>query len=503
MYPVCYFNRQFFGTLALLIASYCQMLPAQQPPLADPSDVASSVEATDVALLKQIEDRVLPLPLVAGVPRHETLADYYWETNVPLRYRLDEAVRAFDTHTPSTYRAMTVVAGSAGVGKTFVKRGVYNDLVPSDQIWKFDIHELFEQMASHGLTVPVPDVHHGDQVISRLLALTAQGREAFIEKLQQHSPAFVVVDSLDEVHPNDYYFVLDALERFALKGDRSFVHVVIFGRPLAFRDYLRRRQSQGMPHGLQAFVLHPPDFRTTGDLLVSSWNYDCWKYRLSRTDAKGESQAMTFSDFQRWCDRDFATSGEFADVSMKDKKSLCPNVRDELRRWTQRHRVVTSVLPNLAGNSMLREITEHHVHDQQTFDERIFMNEFFARWLERNTKSGDRPSRLKPGLLDLYVNLLEAVAVKYVDEGRVDRLGYFDVVDEDQVTIHHNGESVTVPVGTLLNHSGIVTLDPVLPVTQRYRFEPFWVHRHLVQSHHNRTKPHQPVNRITRKSSPR
>ena len=472
----------------LFLQSGCPELSAQDL-IKQPGTTSESPEtspSSGITLLRQIEDRVLPLPLVPGVPRHESLPDYYWETNVALKYRLDEAVRAFNTGRPSPYRAMTVVAGSAGVGKTFVKASVYHDSIPEDQVWKFDIRELFAEMASQGLAVAQPDVHHRDQVISRLLSLTDEGREAFMQKLEQRSPAFVVVDSLDEVHPDDYLFVLNALERFALQGDRKFIHVVIFGRPLAFHDYWRIRQSEGLPHGLRAYVLNPPDFRTTGDLLVSSWNYDCWKYRLARQNSKGQTQSMTFPDFQRWCECDFVTTGEFADVKFDQNKSLCPSVRDELQRWAQQHRVVVAVLPNLAGNSIVREIVEAHVENERSFNEREFMDEFFASWLERNTKSGDRPSRLKPGLLELYVKLLEAVAAKYVDQHRVDRLGYFDVLEQDQVVVQHDGESVSVSVRSLLNHSGVVTLDPVLPVAQRYRFEPVWVHRLLLQMHHER-----------------
>lgn len=445
-----------------------------------------SNELTAIARLRQIEERAMPLPLVKGVPRHESLGDYYWEANQSLRYRLDAALRAFHTGNPRPYRAMTLIAGSAGVGKTFVKRGIYNDSVADKQIWKFDIRELFEQMAEEELVVAQPDIQCRDQVISQLLSLTDQGRKQFIARLTQQAPKFVVVDSLDEVHPNDYRFVLEALEQFALKGNRDFIHVVICGRPLAFHDYLRTRQSRGMPHGLRAFVLNPPEFRTTGDLLVSSWNYGCWKHGLARTRSDGQTSALSFVDFERWCNLDFATSGAFGDVTFKQNNSLCPSVRDELRDWTSRHRVVTAVLPNLAGNSMLRDIVEAHVKSKQEFDEREFMNEFAARWLERNTRSGDRPSRLKPELLDLYMELLEQVAAKYVAENRINRLGFFDVVDDDHVTVQHSGQQVSVPVCELLDHSGVVTLDPVLPIAQRYRFEPFWMHRLLLTMHQDR-----------------
>ena len=436
-----------------------------------------------IAMLKRIEDRVLPLPLVTGVPRNESLSDYYWDANPGLRYRVDEAVRAFTSGKPAPFRALTLVAGTAGVGKTFVKRSVYSDSVPDETIWKFDIRELLGEWVEQQLAELKPDVCHGDRVINRLLSFTPEGRHEFVRQLEAKSSAFVVVDSLDEIHPDDYFFVLETLERFALHGAHDFIHVAVFARPLAFREYWRDRHSKGLPYGLAAYVLDPPDFRTTGDLCVSSWNYHCWKDGLSRVGADGQNRRMSFSDFQYWYEDGFPTTGDFANVTRKGNSDIRPEVDEELERWTRQHRVVLGVLPNLAGNSILREIVEANVLSGKEFDEREFMDEFFARWLERDTKTDDRPSRLKPEHLELYVKLLEAVAAKYIDEDRVDRLGYFDVVDDDRVVVEHDGSTVSVFVRQLLNRSGLVSLDPILPEAQRYRFEPFWIHRLLFQMH--------------------
>lgn len=458
-----------FGSLATSIA-------------AEPLDRATtkSDESSEIKLLKQIEERVLPLPLVEGVARHESLSNYYWETNIALRYRLDEAIRAFTSRKPARYRAMTIVAGPAGVGKTFTKHGVYAQWIPRDEVWKLDVHELFEEMAKKGLAKLKPDLGDHGYIISRLLTLNEEGRKEFARQLNQHTRSFLVVDSLDEIHPDDYYFVLNTLEQLALRRDRDFIHVVVFGRPLAFWEYWRDRRSEGLPDGLRGYILNPPDFRTTGDLLVSSWNYDCWKHKLSRGNSESNCRPMTLPEYTKWCKCDFATSGEFADVRYQPNKCIRPEVRDELLKWSQRHRVALAVFRNLAGNSILRDMVAESVEQEREFNDREFMNEFFARWLMRDTKTGDRPSRLKTENLELYLKLLEAVAVKYVRENRVSRLGYFDVVDDDHVVVEHEGKMVSVPVRRLLNRSGLVTLDPLLPVAARYRFKPFWIHRHLV-----------------------
>jgi hypothetical protein len=470
--------RQLAVAICLIVsASHCSDSSSQ--------DLGASYrQVAEIQLLRQIEDRVLPLPLVEGTPRNESLREYYWEANVDLRYQLDEAVRAFSTGRPNPFRAFTLVAGPAGIGKTFVKGGVYTDWIPQSEVWKFDIRELLGEFSERGLAELKPDIQHGDRVISRLLSMTDGGREEFARLIRVRTPSFLVVDSLDEIHPDDYFFVLDELEKFSLHGEREFIHVVLFGRPLVFRDYWRDRRTKGLPNGLRGFVLQPPEFRTTGDLRVSTWNFYCFRYKLSRLGFDGETRSMTFPDFEEWNSLNFPTADDFADVSFLENRCICPEVRDELESWAKQHRVVTAVLPNLAGNSIVRDLVDEHIAEERAFNERAFMDEFFARWLERDSKSGDRPSRVHSAeSLVLYEKLLEAVAAKYLDEHRVNRLGYFDVVDDDRVVVEHEGETVSVLVRRLLNRSGLVTLDPVLPVAQRYRFEPFWIHRHLLHKH--------------------
>ena len=476
------------GLTALLISVFVIS------PTAPAQDRSVMGQSEGIELLKQIEDRVLPLPLVDGAPRNESLRDYYWDANIELRYQLNEAVRAFTTRRPNPFRAFTLVAGPAGIGKTFVKGGVYTNWIPKSEVAKFDIRELLEEFATQGLAEKKPDIEYRGQVISRLLSMTREGRKEFIRLIREQAPSFLVVDSLDEIHPDDYFFVLEELERFSLHGDRDFVHVVLFGRPLVFRDYWRDRRSKGLPNGLRGFVLHPPEFRTTGDLRVSTWNYYCFKYKLSRLGFDGETRSMTFPDFEQWNALDFPTAEDFADVSFLENRCICPEVRDELESWASQHRVVSAVLYNLAGNSIVRDLVEEHIEDNRTFNERTFMDEFFARWLERDSKSGDRPSRSHgTEQLVVYQKLLEAVAAKYLDEHRVNRLGYFDVVDDDRVVVEHEGQTISVPVPRLLNRSGLVTLDPVLPVAQRYRFEPFWIHRHLLYQHLERQMSMSPT----------
>ncbi len=234
-----------------------------------------------VARLLHIERKLLPPGITTGPAQHASIADYYVEANAKLGARFEEARQAFADSQERPFHAMTLVAGPAGIGKTFIKRHVYGD-IPADKIWKFDIREMFEEMEQQGFAEVRPDLQLGDRVLNRMLALTPQGRKVFRRCLASQSAEFVVIDSLDEIHPDDYSFVLTQLESFALENDRRFIHLVVFGRPLAFRDYWQHRTENDRHPGLKFYLLHKPSFRTTGDMTVSNWNYDCWKHGLKR-----------------------------------------------------------------------------------------------------------------------------------------------------------------------------------------------------------------------------
>ena len=133
---------------------------------------------------------------------------------------------------------------------------------------------------------------------------------------------------------------------------------------------------------------------------------------------------------------------------------------------------------------MVREILLEQLKSGRSFDERRFMEDFLTRWLMRDTKSDDRPSQMKPEYLDVYLNLLETVAVKYSDSVQAD--GSFAVANGENVQVEFNGSGLAVSVKSLLNHSGLVTAEPFGEGKGRVRFEPLWLHRFLISRHARR-----------------
>jgi hypothetical protein len=144
------------------------------------------------------------------------------------------------------------------------------------------------------------------------------------------------------------------------------------------------------------------------------------------------------------------------------------------------------MLYNLAGNTMIREIAEGYALSGRPYDEREVMEAYLAAWLERETKTDGRPSAVKPAHLDLYMQLLEGVAAKYLDEDRLDEQGCFSVRYDDVIRASHEGRELRFPAFRILNRSGLKYLDPREPGSRKYRFEPVWLHRLLVEKYSER-----------------
>jgi len=232
----------------------------------------------------------------------------------------------------------------------------------------------------------------------------------------------------------------------------------------------------GVKRVVHGFVFRKPGFRRVGDIQVSNWNFDSWKFGLRRGSTQANAK-VSFSEYQAWCERGYGCDGEFADMIFDPNDHMRVEVRATLERWISEEPTVAAVISNLAANGMVRDILVDQLRAGKEFDERTFMDQFLTRWLERDTKSDDRPSLIKPTHLHAYLCLLENVAASYSSSVKAD--GTFSVPSDANVKVEMNGGDVMVSVKGLLNRSGLVTIQPFGKATNEYRFEPFWLHRFL------------------------
>jgi hypothetical protein len=305
------------------------VVASQVSPWACGQTTATPHEVRTAELLK-IEDRVLPPALVEGPAAHQTLPEYYWAANQPIRQRLDRSKTAYRSPQDRPFRAVTFIAGDAGVGKTFIKGEVVNKGVARDDIFRCDLRELYEHWDGQGFIEQRRDLYSGELVINTLPAIRDRSKQLLKKLLAAQTAHFYIIDSLDEVHPDDYVTNLQQVVEFTFNTDRPFVHVVVLGRPFSFREYWQTCRSQYERHDVELLMLEAPQLRTTGDLLVSSWNYHTWKYQLQLKTDDGESAMMSLDDYLNWTAFGFKRSGRFSSVTCESNDDMDPIVQRAL-----------------------------------------------------------------------------------------------------------------------------------------------------------------------------
>ena len=123
-----------------------------------------------------------------GPAQHETLPAYYWAANRELRQRFEQSRSVYEAGRPRPYHAVTLVAGAAGIGKSFLKDEVFRKNYPAECVCKFDLRELFAGWQAAGTTVEKPDLQCGAVALNRMLSL-AQPQQPQLVRFLASQPA--------------------------------------------------------------------------------------------------------------------------------------------------------------------------------------------------------------------------------------------------------------------------------------------------------------------------
>ena len=447
--------------------------------------IVAGAQPVETQGLQVIQANVLPPVLVEGPHQHESLPDYYLSANSELAFRFEQAKKAFENKQARPFRMVTLVAGDAGVGKTFLKKMVFSKHYPTEEVSRFDVKDLYQTWETTGMAFAKPDLFCRDVVLSAVPSMRDSNWQGLYDHLLKESASFYVIDSLDEVHPDDHVSLLKQVERFAFETDRDFVHVVVLGRGFAFRNYWEKAAGHYASSRLNLYMLEAPNFQTTGDLLVSTWNYHRYAHKL-RWKSDPESE-VTLADFQQWASQGFARQGRFQDLDYTPTEGIDARSEAALMQLVTQQRYPQSALRNLAGNSFLREIISQQTREGGGCDAHDVMHQYFEKWLVRDTRSCNRPSASNPEHKQLYLHLLEELAAKVVREDRVDSHGFFSLDEHETIHIDYQGKPLEFQAHRILDRSGLKHLDPRTPGARRYRFEPIWLHPMLVDSYNRRT----------------
>ena len=459
--------------------------------------------------LMQLEEKLLPAALVEGPWQFDNVPAYYFAANPELKNRLDEFKKVYESKTlysdDKPCRGLTLISGPAGIGKTFIKHSVLGNDYPKADVAKFDVKEYFLTLMDRDEVEKRADIRDGDLVLNSMYCLKDPSKPLLQQYLSEKNAKFYVIDSLDEVHPEDFVPLLNQAYNFVAESNQPFLHVVVLGRPEAFYRFWQTKGKDLSSNTIQLFELNKPEYKTTGDLTVSSWGYDTYKWNL-KWAPNGQEESVPLDVYNRWQDSGFSKTGEFKTITHSPCEDLHKANRDELINWAKQNRDVVSGLRNLAGNAIIREIVDDRIILHKEFNDRIFQTlylEGFLRRLVHTAGVEHLPPDYNPEELEklpfsrrsiqtplkaCYLRLMETIAVKMIKENRLGDDEYFTVEPSDRVSSEYMGFKVSFRVVDLLDLSGIVVLDIKSPGPRRYRFEPLWLHKYFVEGYNRDLK---------------
>ncbi|MBW2454754.1 MAG: hypothetical protein JRI68_09590 [Deltaproteobacteria bacterium] len=422
--------------------------------------VAPGGEAVSSAHLCDVERATFTFDLdLESTAQQPDLETYYEIANPELITHLTAMAQS---HSDGDSGAgVTYIMGAAGVGKSFAVRNVLDGFVDTDKC-AIDLADLF------GDDVELLDF----TVVQSPDLATLDGQVAFNELPSMADPAafeltslftaagceatgslvpLIVIDDLDEIHDVAATAILRAVDQFILDGGSgpgSFVHFVVVGRPEGFYTWLtdpdRTEDNNAI---LEAFTLAAPRYQTAGDLDFRVRGYLDFTGQLEGLETNGELDGFIDSVVGG------VASNPFLTYSM--------------------------------GNLAVGNVAIEHTRPEANGTEPLLKAGLFDDIIQRAAQSHGRPE----GGTELggpYLNVLEDIAVHYV---AVSDDGTFAVRSEDTLPLHDTAGSVLgeVRVRDVLNRAGVALLTSANATSTRYRFDPFWIHPHLVERYNQRT----------------
>ncbi len=389
------------------------------------------------------------------------LESYYALANPDLEAHFDALAQSYGDGAAEL--GVTYLTGAAGVGKSFAIGNVL-DGFGDTEMCTASLGDLFgedvESLDFSVTTAPDLTTLDGELVFNELPAiadpaafeldslLTAAGCTVDSDLVP-----LVVIDDLDELQDASSTAILEAIDNYLLDGAPGagpFLHFIVVGRSSAFASWLTApERTRENTQSLDRFDLAAPTYRTAGDLEFRVRGYLDFIGELETIESGGELDAYV---------------ANFTDA-------------------VAAHPFLTYSTGNLAVGNV---VIEHTAPGRSESEQELKVG-LFDDILLRNAQSHGRPGG--GGAYDAaYLRVLEEIAVRYVD---VDEGGDFAVRSEDTVEVtDEDGAALgEVRVRNVLDRGGIAFLTSAVASTTRYRFEPFWLHAHLIERYNQRLDP--------------
>lgn len=365
-----------------------------------------------------------------------------------------------------TYKGIAYVTAPAGFGKSYFTKKWLSDEIPNKNIGKIKVREDFvcgEQESKcfadslNYVVTKRPD----------LIAIAENGQEKKLGYLYEYDfdlnrilefykfdigTNILMIDDLDEVSESTMNKYLKEFENIIESDKYQDINlIVLLSRPEAFVNYLsntyRKNPNVDVIYGLEQRTLQKPIFTTKKQIKnrIDDWADWYQKEKLGRPITNSEKNQMLKQVFSLYNSYDF----------IKIQLQIQSN-----------------------SDFLFRGIFKKRI-DENTQENEI-KTILFNTMIGRNSDSHLRPS-LDSNEGAIYMEFLKEIVLTQINIDEIARNnGWFIVNNNKRVSVAINGSVYTTTVKSLLNRSGLITIDPMDSKLSKYRFEPFWVHEYIL-----------------------
>lgn len=412
-------------------------------------------------VLKKIEHKIANEP--SAIVQTNSYIEHIKKSNGDFTKFLKEFNDSLSVN--SKYNGIAYVTAPAGFGKSYFTKKWLSDELLNAKVGKIKVREDFvcgeieSKCFSDALDYKVSkkadviaESKNGKKTLGSLYEYQFD-LDSIIHFYKYNKGVDVImVDDLDEVSEVTMKSYLKNFESIIEGRKYPDLNLVVFlSRPEAFVSYLsntyRKNPKVNRIYGLESKTLQKPVFSTIDQIKhrVNDWADWYEEEKLGRPIEEKEREQIleqVYSLYQKY---------DFIKLQLQIQSNS-----DFLLRGIQKKRI-----------------------DEDTDEEEI-KTILFNSMVGRNSDSHLRPM-LDSNEGAMYMDFLREIVRTKINIDKIEKNnGWFKVDNNEKVGITLGGVEYTTTVKSLLNRSGLITIDPIDDKFSKYRFEPFWIHRYLV-----------------------
>ncbi|OJJ18710.1 hypothetical protein BKI52_24205 [marine bacterium AO1-C] len=379
---------------------------------------------------------------------------HYFNVNDRLKSRL-ETIKLKATR-DSLYASITYVTASAGAGKSWIGLGITKQVF-GKKMKMISLRKLFvkpitpitginvSQKPDLKMRVTLPGVAENPVTVSEMPYF-----EISIEQLLKITGAskerIVVIDDLDEIHPQASKQILRKLENYYRSATKPSISFIVFGRPEAFYPHLNNTHRRSFRE-VKVVNLQTPIYKNKSELKV---RFDNWATRKLRDQSQ---KVDIFGQALKYFKQFPYLVLSLSNASSSDK--------------------VFDYIQGICVNELAP--TNWKVEEQKMRKHIVDLA------LRRNQDTHSRP-RANGLFSKEYYAMLAKVAAHYTKSEELNKkTGWFSVASSEELTVKMAHKTLRFNVSEVLDRSGLITIKPVNINTISYKFDVFWMHRYFVE----------------------